>query len=328
VRTLTCTSFWATGVVAAFVAPAVGCGGKAAPPMTQSSEYIAGFNPPAVMPGYTRYVMPAVKAIAPGTDAMWCQWIAPPATEDIDVLSLMGAQSKGGHHAIMYATSAAAPVGTTRACADADLASVRYLGAIGGEGVSGVGALPPGVVYRLPAGWSLMANVHYINATEAPIDGQAVLDIQTAPKDPSRVVASLFTNIDIDIALPPNQASALDVNCTIPATQADLHFFFYGNHMHELGKSIFTEVIHPDGTKQMLREDDTWIREFAFNPNTSRWPLDQPLVLKAGDRVHTQCHWVNDRSTEVDFPSEMCASFGFYIGDGVQLTCIKGNWGT
>ena len=56
------------------------------------------------------------------------------------------------------------PVGTSRQCATADQLNLTFLGGIGGEGVGSVFShLPDGVTFRLPAGWGLMANAHYIN---------------------------------------------------------------------------------------------------------------------------------------------------------------------
>jgi hypothetical protein len=289
----------------------------------EPSPYIEGFDPPE-RPGYTRYVTPIIKDIAPGTDDMWCQWLAPPAEADLDILEMLGDQSIGGHHAILYATSIASPAGTTRACRDSDLASVRYLGAIGGEGISGEeGRLPEGVVYRLPKGFALMANVHYTNYRAEPIEGQAVLDIKTSPPDPSRKVASLFVNIDVDVELPPMGPASMDVECTV---QEDLPVFWFGNHMHGLGARAKSEIIHGDGTRELLREDPTWSAEFAFRPQFTRWPLETPKMLMTGDRIHTHCEWENTKDKEVRFPTEMCAGFGFYVGSGVQFNCVKGEW--
>jgi len=309
------------------------CGAGATTSMTQTPPgsmhdplLIDGFDPPAMPAGATRIVMPPVKNIQPGQEAMWCQWVAAPFEKDTDVLEITGAQSVGGHHAIMYATTAAAPLGTTRPCTDEDLTSVRYLGAIGGEGVTGAaGQLPPNVVYRIPKGFGLMANVHYVNYKAKPIDGQAVLDMKLAAKDESRVVASLFVNIDVEVDLLPNKTASMDVWCTL---QDSLRMFWFGNHMHVLGTSAYTEVIRGDGTKEMLRNDPTWSPEFRFNPTFNRWSLDSPLILNKGDKLHTRCNWNNTNGNEIYFPSEMCAGFGFYIGGGVQIDCIKGEWGT
>jgi copper type II ascorbate-dependent monooxygenase-like protein len=299
-----------------------GCSSSPAP---RDERLVAGFDPPPAAGGYTRYIMPAIARIPPGTEAMWCQWVAPPFDHDTDVLDVVGHQSVGGHHAILYATTIHAKVGTTRPCLDQDLTTVRFLGGIGGEGATNGEKLPEGVVYRIPKGSALMANVHYVNYTRAPIDGQAVLDLQLTAIDKSRSVASLYTNIDVNhIWIPAGQHASLDVTCTM---REDMSFFWFGNHMHALGESAFTELIHPDGARSFVRQDDTWSAEARFNPSFNRWSIADPLVVRAGDRLHTQCHWNNTTSEDAAFPREMCVGFGFFVGAGVQINCIENDWG-
>jgi hypothetical protein len=300
------------------------CGGKSTG--TPSSQFIPGYTPAPVADGFTRFVLPPVKGIKAGDEAMWCQWVAAPADHDIDVLNVAGSQSAGGHHIIMYATTSNAPVGTSRACSDNDLVSLRYLGGIGGEGMNNVVAmLPEGVVFRLHKGQGLMANAHYVNYTKGTIDGQGVLDLKMVPADSTHTVASLFTNLDVDnILIKGNQMSTLDVSCTM---QQDMSFLNFANHMHELGTTITTDLTRKDGTKTVLRTDPTWLPEYRFNPVFSTWTLDTPLVIKKGDVVHTHCEWSNDKAADVTFPSEMCVGFGFNVGDGAEINCIEGQWG-
>ena len=87
-----------------------------------------GFNPPAVPAGYTRLTMPVVPDIQPGVDAIWCQWVAPPSDQDMDIVDVIGSQSAGGHHLVLYATSAMSPIGTSRPCSDADVVSLDVSG--------------------------------------------------------------------------------------------------------------------------------------------------------------------------------------------------------
>lgn len=301
------------------------CGGQApGSPLPDPMAEDTTFHPPALKEGMTRIELPPIPNIQPGQEAMWCQWVRAPLDRDIDVLEATGAQGVGGHHAILYATTSNAPIGTTRECTDEDLTTVRYLGAIGGEGATtDNAALPEGLVYRIPAGLALMANVHYVNYTQQPITGEGVLDIRFAEKDPTKRVATLFTNIDVEVDLAPKARASLDVNCTL---QQDFQMFWFGNHMHSYGASAFTEVIRADGTQVMLRKDDRWEAEAKFNPSFTRWPVDSPLILRRGDRMHTHCEWNNTADHNVSFPSEMCVGFGFHIGDGVQIDCIKGEW--
>ena len=74
----------------------VGCG------TDDGTAWVANFNPPASPAGYTRFVSPTIKAIAPGADVEYCSWIADPSMTARDVMDVVGSQSPTGHHAVLY----------------------------------------------------------------------------------------------------------------------------------------------------------------------------------------------------------------------------------
>jgi hypothetical protein len=296
----------------------VGCGG--------TEDDRAPVDPdgfPPVAAGYTRFVAPVVEDIEPGVDATYCQYITEPFQEDTDIVDFTGWQSVGGHHLVLYATSTHAPVGTSRECNDSDMVSVHFLGGVGGEGVARLGALlPEGATFRIPKGYALMANVHYLNASSTPIDGKGFIDMKLASADPMAKVATLFVNVDQNISVPPHQSGSLDAKCVV---QEEMELYMLGNHLHEHGKSIFSEVIRTDGTTELLKQDDVWTKEMTFNPPIALWDADKPLKFNVGDTVHTHCEWNNPTSDELTFPTEMCVTFGLFIG-GAQLNCVDGVW--
>jgi hypothetical protein len=300
------------------------CSSGSSPAPPGPSPYIDGFNPPALQAGYTRFITPPIRGIPAGTDQMWCQWLAAPAAADQDVLHMTGQQSSFGHHAVLYASKTIEAVGTTRQCTSSDMESVQYLGGIGAEGTMSV-ALPPGVVFRLPQGQALMANVHFINATSHPIDGQAVLDLDLQPPSSSNQVAGLFANVNALFSIPPHSQSSADATCV---AGTEMPFLLFGNHMHQWGTSVTTEVVHTDGTKTTIVDDPNWTPEREFNPRFVSFPLGQPLVIHQGETVHTHCVWTGDATQTLTFPSEMCLGFGFFVNGGRQVTCVDGQWPT
>ena len=130
----------------------VGCGADSGTP------WVADFTPPDVQAGYTRFVTPVVKDIAPGANVEWCQWVAEPGDTARDVMDMVGYQSATGHHAILYATTATNfHVGESHECTTEDMLHISFLGAVGGEGLGGnASALPAGLNFRLPPGQALM----------------------------------------------------------------------------------------------------------------------------------------------------------------------------
>lgn len=294
----------------------VGCGTESEP------QYVAGFHPPAAPAGYTRFLAPTTKAIAPGADLEMCQWVAGPAAVAQDVLDLTGYQSATGHHAVLYATTETqVPVGESHPCTEQDMLSISFVGAIGGEGTSGSAAkLPDGLFFRLPADRALMINSHWVNATDNPVDGQAVIDVKLAPASDQRQAADLFANNGIRFAAAPG-ATAYDVSCVL---QQDFNFAMATNHMHQHGTSAYTELIRPGGTKDMLVQDPTWAMDQGFNPKYNKFSLAAPKVAHVGDTIHTHCEWQNSTTTPITFPTEMCAGVTFYFPAHGQMTCTEG----
>src|SRR5262245_34199232 len=139
----------------------VGCG-------TDAQQWVDGFHPPPAPDGYTRYITPTIKDIQPGDNLEYCQWVAAAADSAQDVLALQGFQSATGHHAVLYTTSETNfKVGESHLCTVEDMISIAFVGGVGGEG-TGTNAtqLPDGLYFRLPPGRALMANTHWLNATD------------------------------------------------------------------------------------------------------------------------------------------------------------------
>jgi hypothetical protein len=298
----------------------VGCGADSGTP------WVADFTPPDVQTGYTRFVTPVVKDIAPGANVEWCQWVAEPGDTARDVMDMVGYQSATGHHAILYATTDTHfHVGESHECTTEDMIHISFLGAVGGEGLGGnASALPAGLNFRLPPGQALMINSHWLNARDEAVDGQAVIDVKFADPTPDHTIADLFANNGDTFEIPAAQTASYDVNCQV---QHDLNIAMISNHMHNDGKSAFTEVVHQDGTKETIVTDEQWMQEEQFNPKYEKFSVDAPKVVHAGDTLHTHCEWQNSKATSEFFPDEMCVGFAFYFPGNGQITCENGGWG-
>lgn len=302
-----------------------GCGDADPAANPPDSMFIAGFTPPALQPGYTRYVAPAVRNLKPGTDIEYCQWITVPVDREQDVLSVIGSQSRGGHHAVLYAsTRTNVPVGDSHVCTEDDMISFSFLGAIGAEGTAtDITGLPDGLYFRLRKGLSLVINTHYLNASQSEIEGQAVLDVKFAEPSPEHRVADLFANNGAGFVIEPGATGSYDANCEL---KQDMQFAMLTNHMHEFGTAAMSEIVKKDGTRVPVIRDDVWRDEQKFNPVYARFSLAQPLTAAAGDVFHTRCTWKNTTSTPLAFPREMCAGVGFYFPGNGMISCSDGEW--
>lgn len=289
------------------------------------TQWVDNFNPPPVADGYTRFVSPIVKDIEPGANVEWCQWVAAPSDVDRDVMDLTGLQSATGHHAVLYATTATNfTVGESHECTIDDMLHISFVGAIGGEGTASSAAkLPDGLNFRLPAGQALMINTHWLNALDNAVDGQAVVDVKFADPSPDHTIADLFANNGDMFQIDAGQNASYDVNCVLAH---DMNFAMVTNHMHNYGKSAYSELIHQDGTKQMLVTDEEWHVEEQFAPVYTKYSVEQPMVAHAGDTFHTHCEWTNTTTTTKYFPDEMCDGIAFYFPSQGQIPCENGSW--
>lgn len=285
-------------------------------------DYVAGFKPPAPANGYQRFVLPPVMDVQPGDDLNYCQWVAPVSDTDRQVINTTGYQTPGGHHMVLYATTLNEPVGTSRICTTEDMLHISFLGGIGGENGADATDLPDGLAFPVPAGSALMANAHYLNATDNVMDVQSVADVKFAdPAKPLAPVGFFVTNWD-QFTIPASQAYTSDAYCK---TNQQLSFFMFSNHMHEYGMHVMSEVIHTDGTRTTLAHDAAWSKEMAFNPVWARWDVGSPMVVNAGETFHVQCSWDNTTASDLVFPREMCDGAGFVLQPIPQSVCEATN---
>jgi hypothetical protein len=270
--------------------------------------------------GYVRYRTSEI-VLQPGESGLYAEWVAAPFDRDMDVEDVIGWQSAGGHHALMYSSSDLQPPGTTRPWEDADQLVSRFVGGVGGEGAAAV-RLPPGVVFRVRAGSAMLIQTHYVNTGEEPITVSSYLDVKYVDPQPGALVASLFASTTLAIDVAPGESS-LQIDCVLPE---DVRILMYANHMHERGLTALTKLIDADGvTETEIKRDDAWVYEYAFNPNFGTASPQDPLVLPAGSTLRTECTWRNDGAANLIFPDEMCVFFGMFLAEQ-DVNCVDGDW--
>lgn len=269
--------------------------------------------------GYVRYETPVIE-LAPGESGLWKTWVAPPMDHDVDILDIRGGQSRGGHHALLYSNTIAREVGETQEWQSTDQFTSALLGGVGGEAGTQTAALPAGAVFRLPAGYALMIQSHYVNATDQPMEGRSYLDVAFAEPSPDRIVAGLFSTADTGVEVLPGETE-FDNRCVIGA---DVQMLMWANHMHEYGKTAVT-TLTIDGEDLVLKDDPAWSYEWAANPNFERATVDAPFLIPAGSTLNTHCTWSNTGERSIRFPDEMCLLFGFHLGAG-DILCVNGEF--
>lgn len=273
---------------------------------------------PPLQPGFQRFIAPPIE-LESGVSDDWIHWVGGPTEQDFDVETVKGAQSRGGHHALMLSIREPNPVGFTRKYTERDQLTSTSLGGVGAEGAA---PIPEGVVFRVKKGSYLAIQTHYLNPTNETLIGETYVDMKLTPTDPANTLASHFGSTSIGISLAPHAENVMDINCTI---EQDLRILRMTNHMHHYGVSVFTEVTDPAGITKMLKQDDAWTEDWALTPNYDNFTVVSPLVIANGSTLHTRCVWNNDSDQEVTFPTEMCVFATVILGDN-DITCIDGQF--
>ena len=288
---------------------------------SSSVELIKGFDPPKPGPNGIQLVIPPIHDIPAGGDVTYCTYLDYRTPKDLDITDYKGYQSPlGAHHTILYAVSNSQKA-NTHICNEDDMINARYLAGGGAESPPAV--LPPGIVLRMQANAQLMIQTHWINSTDAAIDGQAAFDVNVENADPSHVTANLFTVPGTMFDLKPGDGEA-QVSCTV---QQDMNFFLMGGHEHEWGTHV-TMWVTPAGGAQQMIYDTPWQASYQFNPPRNQYTKDAPFTMHTGDTLSVDCKYFNDTQSDIVFPREMCVGWGYYFPADKEIDCTDGIWGS
>jgi hypothetical protein len=282
--------------------------------------FIDGFRPPKPAADEIQIVAPAVLGIAPGADVTLCSYVDYRTAEELDIVDYQGFQSSfGSHHVILYAVSNQ-QAANTHECNEDDMINARYLASGGAD--TPKGELPDGVVFRIPAKTQLLVQTHWINATDAPIDGQAAFNLKVTAPSPAHQTAQLVTILSTSFVLPRGKGAAVS-ECVVGES---MKVFTLGGHMHRWG--VHAKISHTpvDGAPVRVIYETDWSYEYEFNPPRNNYTTENPLVFARGDRLRIDCDYMNDSGHELPFPSEMCATFAYGYPLDREIDCVDQHW--
>jgi hypothetical protein len=290
-----------------------------------TDELLDGFNPPKPAAGQIQLISPIVRGIAAGADATMCTYFPRSASlpTALDVTHAVGYQSQiGAHHAILYQARQARPVDTHPCTEDDMVNSIPVAINAGAEGGDAAFEIPAGLAFRLEAEAQFFVQTHWVNASDAAIDGQAAFTLTAQPVSTAVQPASLFSFVDTQISIPAGGPGHEGTTCTF---QRDISFVTMGGHAHEHGTAV--RLFHkPAGQAEQTIYDHAWSPPLTFAMPVLKYGPQAPFVVHAGDSLRADCEYMNTTANELQFPSEMCGGFGFYFPGSAQLNCTDGNW--
>lgn len=164
--------------------------------------------------------------------------------------------------------------------------------------------LPPGVALYLPANSGLDFNSHYVNATDAPIQGEAYVNLYTIPSA-EKIVLPLLWNND-GFVLAPNRTTI--VRDTLWAGY-DSDIYMLMSHTHRRGRVFRVYVLGGTHNGELLYESKNWhlppVKTFTT-----------PFRLNVGEALRTEVEYYNESEFPIRFgltsEDEMSVLAGYY----------------
>jgi len=142
----------------------------------------------------------------------------------------------------------------------------------------------PGTAKRIPAGSTLIFQVHY-TTNGTPGADRSKLGLIFAKEPPSREIRTGVIANPL-FAIPPG---ASDHEVQAEATFSDdVRVWTMHPHMHLRGKDMTYTAVYPDGRSQVVLR----VPKFDFGWQTDYW-LSEPLALPKGSTLHVRAHFDN-----------------------------------
>ena len=288
---------------------------------SEEAERLDSLPPVTAKAGGLTLLTPIVRGIPVGKDATYCTFTDVITKEKLLIHNTYGAQSPGGHHAIMFYTPVPETPRTVP-CEAADMERFRQvLGGTGGEGTA-VWEPTPNVAAEIPAGAQLIVQHHWINYTDKPMDGQAILFTEPAVMRPDTVLAGATAVVATNFRIPANSPLQVTSECEFKKQK---RYMVGLPHQHEWGKHVKIELVRAAGGTEKIIDTD-FDPSMVFEPPVTDFERKGArLVVEPGDKIRLTCDWNNTRAEPLEFPREMCVFFG-YSDDGEVAYCTNGEW--
>lgn len=149
----------------------------------------------------------------------------------------------------------------------------------------------PGTAKRIPAGSTLVFQMHYTTDGEPGVD-RSKIGLIFADEPPEREIRTGMIANPL-FALPPGAANH-EVEAEATFTE-DVKVWTMHPHMHLRGKDMTYTVTYPDGSSEIVLS----VPRFDFGWQTDYW-LAEPLLLPKGSKMHVSAHFDNSAANRAN----------------------------
>jgi hypothetical protein len=183
--------------------------------------------------------------------------------------------------------------------------------------------LADGVAYHLRPHQLLRLEVHYLNATDAPITIDASVELDTTTAVPITDHADFLFIGTPDIVIDPGASATVDAFFTPPEMLAGAHYFAITGHTHQYGTDVRVEYADgPEGARTPV-----------YTPADFRWSDPEtrvhapPFQLPEGGGFQLTCEYLNTSTNVVEFGEsandEMCFFWAYYYPSVGSFVCAR-----
>lgn len=262
--------------------------------------------------------------VEPGTENTQCVLKRLPTARAMHVNQIANTLGTGTHHVIIYKTSDSEEQPTPFDCKPfADLLHPeRGVPLMISQKHEDMLKLPAGVGIALESGQMIRIEMHYINASTAPVQVTATSTFTEMSADALKDEAdfAFFANTAID--LPPSSAASLGpLFLATPSALDGAKFFGFTGHEHKLGTGVtVAKSSGKDGTDTVVYDPPNFV--WSEPPTVYH---DPPIELPSGGGFRFTCNWQNTTASQVTFGEsandEMCVFWSYYYPSKGFFTC-------
>jgi len=264
--------------------------------------------------------------LEPGVEAEHCLFVRGPDRE-MWVTRDEVRFEKGSHHVLLYETDydqiptvtedgVAVDTSGVFDCSQGATQGWRITKLVGGsQNGDGESMLrfPPGVAMPVRAGAVLLMNVHYINASDQPIEPEARINVYTIPEDEVVTEGDLLFLYNPLIRVPAQGSSRARWRCPV---HHDITIANVQSHMHARGIGYAARV----GDGEPFYENDAWA-------NVDVRSFEPGLRVTAGSTLDYYCDYRSSEDHDIyqgaRSTDEMCMLIGsYYPADPSTSRCL------
>jgi hypothetical protein len=233
-----------------------------------------------------------------GEDAFVCQSFANPfGGRDTFVHAFESEMGGGGHHLLLFHSTAVTDSRPAESCAPFEFATTAY----GSQRPRDRLRFPDGVATRLPGDAGLRIQVHYFNAGDEVAAVDTVVRLRWSEGSSAPIEAGNFYVTVKDILVPAKGSATVSETCTVPF---DLEVLAVTSHMHRFGVGFRATL---DGRPL--------VGTAAQEPEIV--PFSPALESPAGTRLGIACDYRNPEAFDVRGGSafateEMCLLSAYF----------------